>query len=48
MSCQNDPPHMRRAACCDAEPMCVLCPLRPDNANRPLSELWTAGLAKLR
>ena len=48
MSCQTDDPQMRRQACCDAEPMCVLCPLRPENANRPLAELWAAGLAKLR
>ena len=44
MSCHNDPPQLRRLACCDAEPMCVLCPLRPENANRSLRELAAAGL----
>lgn len=44
MVCPSDPPLLRRAACCDAEPKCVLCPLRPENARRPLSELWAAGL----
>jgi len=34
----------RLAACCQAEPECVLCPLRPDNAGRSLEELWRAGL----
>ncbi len=36
---------LRRTACCDAEPMCVLCPLRTENAHRPLRELAQAGLA---
>lgn len=35
---------LRRLACCDAEPMCVLCPLRPENAERSLQELAAAGL----
>jgi len=43
-----DDPQQRRMACCDAEPMCVLCPLRPENAKRPLASLWAAGLARLR
>ena len=46
MACHTDDPRMRRAACCDAEPMCVLCPLRPENAARPLRDLWAAGLFK--
>ncbi len=44
MNCHNDDPQLRRAACCDAEPMCVLCPLRPENSARSLAELKAAGL----
>lgn len=44
MSCHTDDPQLRRAACCDAEPMCALCPLRPENAGRGLAELKAAGL----
>lgn len=43
-TCHNDDPAQRRAVCCDAEPLCVLCPLRPENAARPLAELRAAGL----
>lgn len=46
MACPSDPPQLRRMACCDAEPRCVLCPLRPENARLPLSELWAAGLMR--
>ena len=35
---------LRRLACCDAEPPCILCPLRPENAHRSLRELAAAGL----
>ncbi len=38
----------REAACCHAEPECVLCPLRPENADRNLKQLWAAGLARTR
>lgn len=44
MSCQTDDPRLRRAVCCDAEPMCALCPLRPENAARSLAELRAHGL----
>lgn len=44
MSCPNDPPALRRQVCCDAEPMCALCPLRPENSRRSLAELKAAGL----
>jgi hypothetical protein len=44
MACAMDDPQLRRAACCDAEPLCVLCPLRPENAGRSLAELKAAGL----
>ena len=44
MSCQTDDPQRRRMACCDAEPWCVLCPLRPENARLSLAELKAAGL----
>jgi hypothetical protein len=40
----TEPDHLRRLACCDAEPMCVLCPLRPENAHLSLKELAAAGL----
>jgi adenine-specific DNA glycosylase len=30
--------------CCEAEPMCVLCPLRQENAMRSLAELKASGL----
>ena len=35
---------MRVAACCDSEPPCILCPLRPENAHRSLKQLRAAGL----
>lgn len=41
---QNDPPHLRRLACCKSEPECVLCPLLPQNAHRSLKDLAEAGL----
>ena len=44
MSCHADDPQLRRAVCCDAEPLCVLCPLRPENASRGLAELKASGL----
>lgn len=34
----------RDAACCASEPECVLCPLRPENADSSLQELWRRGL----
>ena len=34
----------REAACCRAEPECVLCPLRSENAERSLAQLKAAGL----
>jgi hypothetical protein len=37
-------PAGREAACCHAEPECVLCPLRPENAARTVAELRAAGL----
>jgi hypothetical protein len=40
----TDPPHLRRLACCKSEPECILCPLLPQNAQRSLRELATAGL----
>jgi hypothetical protein len=40
----SDPPHLRRLACCQSEPECILCPLLPQNAQRSLRELATAGL----
>lgn len=43
-SCHTDDPQLRRAVCCDAEPLCVLCPLRPENSARSLTELKAAGL----
>jgi len=43
-ACHTDDPQRRRAVCCDAEPLCVLCPLRPENAGRSLAELKAAGL----
>lgn len=39
-----DPPHLRKLACCESEPPCVLCPLLPENASRSLKELAAAGL----
>lgn len=39
-----DPPHLRRLACCQSEPECILCPLLPHNAHRSLKELAEAGL----
>lgn len=44
MACAMDDPQLRRAACCDAEPLCVLCPLRPENASRSLADLKAQGL----
>jgi hypothetical protein len=44
MSCQTDDPQLRRMACCDAEPICVLCPLLPANSGRSLADLKAAGL----
>jgi hypothetical protein len=44
MACATDDPQLRRAVCCDAEPLCVLCPLRLENAGRSLSQLRAAGL----
>jgi hypothetical protein len=44
MSCAMDDPRLRRAACCEAEPMCALCPLRPENARLALAELKAQGL----
>lgn len=46
MSCPPDAPRLRLLACCEAEPKCVLCPLRPENARRSLDELWNAGLMR--
>lgn len=43
-SCHNDDPQLRRAVCCDAEPLCALCPLRPENSARSLADLKAAGL----
>lgn len=43
-ACHTDDPRMRRAACCAAEPPCVLCPLLPENAGRGLRDLKAAGL----
>ncbi len=43
----NDPvetPALRVAACCNSEPPCLLCPLRPENAGRSLRELRNEGL----
>lgn len=37
-------PALREAACCRSEPECLLCPLRPENGHRSLSELRDAGL----
>lgn len=40
---------LRNKACCHAEPECLLCPLRPENADQSLQELWDRGLyANLR
>ncbi len=37
-------PALRQAACCDSEPPCLLCPLRPENSRRSLRELRNEGL----
>jgi len=35
---------MRRMACCDSQPRCTTCPVRPENAHRSLKELAQASL----
>ncbi len=35
---------LRAEACCASEPECVLCPLRPENADLSLADLWRRGL----
>ncbi len=35
---------LRAEACCASEPECVLCPLRPENADQSLADLWRRGL----
>ncbi len=35
---------LRRDVCCHAEPECLLCPLRPENARRTVLELEAEGL----
>lgn len=35
---------LRGSICCHAEPECLLCPLRPENARRTILELEAEGL----
>lgn len=35
---------LRRDVCCHAEPECLLCPLRPEQARRSILELEAEGL----